>query len=45
MIQVDDGAGIYWSGPFEDRQVDGVIADYNSFGYTVVDIDYMAKPE
>jgi hypothetical protein len=43
MVQLDDGAGTWWSGPFKSSQMRGVLAQYDSYGYGVVDIDCSAK--
>lgn len=43
MIQVSDGGEQWWIGPFEESQVDGVIADYLTLGCDILDIDRKAE--
>lgn len=43
MVQVDDGHGTYWSGPYPSRSIKGVCDQYEGYGYSIADIDCSAK--
>lgn len=39
MVQVSDGSGQWWSGPYESRLLSGVLADMEGYGWEILDID------
>jgi hypothetical protein len=43
MVEVEDDYGRYWSGPYPENALSGVMDDYEGMGYSISDIDCSAK--